>query len=260
MRTIVNFIGLFLLVCSSLQAQSPHAYKDMNLNRLNSNLILAQQNNAYRGMRIDRLISLLARGRRHHHHHHHSSSSSSGGVIIISGPPGPQGIPGVQGPQGLPGLAGAQGLDGAAGATGLPGPQGATGPEKVVTYFSAYTEADNPLTTGELVVFDNVPSNNGFTYDALTGVITVNLTGTYKVAFGFPYGDDDVQSGSAVLLQNGVPVPATTVRIGVLGSSSQMVLISANAGDILGVSIIEDAAFTSPAPGVTTAFIGINLL
>lgn len=236
MRTILA--SLFLLSALPLQAQT---------NGINN---------------INEAVTKRCGCRHHHHHHHHrhsSSSSSSENIVYVAGPAGPEGVQGPPGPQGIPGVAG---LDGVAGPTGATGPQGLTGPAgpvEALNYFDAYTLSLATVVEPANILFENNPQNVGFTYDPLTGIITFNTTGVYKVIFAAT--DNSATPVPLVSLNlNGVIVPGSTY-VPAPNLIPVEVIIGVAAGDTLSVQsgnsiTLSDGTIT----GATTAYIVIRQL
>lgn len=132
------------------------------------------------------------------------TGGSATGMTGPTGPTGFQGSQGSTGPTGSTGQTGSRGftgptgasITGATGPTGLSGATGITGPTGAVSVFDSDTYIYLALTVsssgGTVSILDDSPVIFNFTsfqgnvvYNALTGVLTVNTPGRYKLSFGF---------------------------------------------------------------------------
>lgn len=121
-----------------------------------------------------------------------TGATGAAGSPGSTGPTGATGITGATGATGLTGATGATGTTGAAGTTGTTGATGATG----ATGFSAFTpeianaylDANQTVGIGAPVLFNNVPTLLGITYNS--GVFTINTTGYYLVYYATTSSQD----------------------------------------------------------------------
>lgn len=116
------------------------------------------------------------------------------GIDGARGPTGPTGNTGLAGSAGLPGVTGLQGdvgAQGPVGPTGLPGIPGMNGqigiPGNNFSYFYGFTGATATAVDTLVVAFpltNVLASADGvFSYDPLTGVLTINVQGQYQVGY-----------------------------------------------------------------------------
>ena len=107
------------------------------------------------------------------------------GPSAVPGPPGFKGIPGFPGPSGPPGPVGPHGRPGFPGLIGLPGRDGIDG-VATTTRKSAFTAVKNDSQTGnagDVLTFDETPTNLNGHFDLTTGKFTCVFPGAYFFTF-----------------------------------------------------------------------------
>ena len=129
------------------------------------------------------------------------------GTTGATGASGPTGADGATGPQGAAGAQGIQGIQGLAGSDGAAGPQGATG------------AAGSDGATGAQGATGAACEIETESYDANTGILTLEFSDTTEVITGDLRGADGVNAGSIWDLSfkeqaNGNPPPAPGATLG----------------------------------------------
>lgn len=161
-----------------------------------------------------------------------TGATGPAGLAGFTGPLGPAGLPGPQGPTGPTGIGptGPTGPQGLIGPTGLPnsipgvtgplgplgspgpqGPQGLIGTTVVAGFaFLAFTVSRSggtvTLAAQDPVLFTNQVLDTGFSYNPLTGELTV-IAGTYNLDFGFmSTAIVGVRPATFAIYRNGLPI------------------------------------------------------
>ncbi len=197
------------------------------------------------------------------------SQGDPNSVTGVTGPIGPTGLDGVAGTNGATGATGPTGATGVAGLspTGATGAQGVTGPAAALlslNFAHVFTQGIHIINVGSPIVFDQqtVISGAAISYNSLTGIFTINTTGSYLVLYGanvYSHGD------RIAIKQNAVVVTATEISSGqqfnelITGSAymsltagDQISLINNNGGTTNTLTILGAGSYLNDVSGFMT--------
>jgi hypothetical protein len=152
------------------------------------------------------------------------------GLVGPTGATGATGATGPIGPQGIQGLVGPQGPIGATGATGPAGPPGGIA-QFAYLYHTSLAAPGTVVPLETPVIFNNASIlSAGFTYNAITGAITVVNAGIYEIV----YTVETLEPNQFALFGNGVPIPGSIFGSGAgTQPSTGQVMVALTAGELI---------------------------
>ena len=180
-----------------------------------------------------------------------NGANGNNGINGTNGVDGLPGTNGTNGVDGLPGTNGTNGTNGVDGATGPAGPAGATGPAGGIADY-AYIYNTTPVTipvtapqivaAGAPVLFSSTGAiTAGFTYNAVTGQITLVGAGTYHVIFSV----SALEINQFALYLGATQVASTLYGSGsVLQQNTGSAIFTATAGQVLTLVNVSALAVT----------------